>query len=193
MPELVAQGAGQVVDAVEGVRMRLEKACEQLGGDVLHAQPEGEAAEVVGELVLLRQQLKGGVVALQRVAQVAGLVPRDAEQPPGMAAAFVELQRLQGRLRGDLGLFGLQRVEGLAQERLGRQGLQLADCGVEAGERLGRSALAGSAAGELGARGHGGLFGKQGRGGGQSLGADGRRHAGDSVCGGAAPASVTYA
>ena len=57
---------------------------EQLLGDRLLAQLEGEPAEVVGDLAVFGQQLQRGLVARKSAPEVAGLLAGDGQQPPAM-------------------------------------------------------------------------------------------------------------
>ncbi len=112
-----------------------------------------------------------------------------------MAVALVLLQRLQGGFGGGMGILGLQVLDRLAQERLGGEGLQLADRGVQSGESLGLGGgvFGEGGVGEAGACADRGLFGQERHGRGQGFGPERGGHGDQSDGRGMSPGSPYYA
>ncbi len=125
MAELVAHGAGEVVCRVDVPGARGGVSGEQSLGQVLESEPIGEPPQIVGQVLLVGQQLDSRLIALQRAGEVSGFVAGDAQQPPGMAATFVLLQRPERRFRARLIVVDPQRIDGLVQVRTDGQLLEL--------------------------------------------------------------------
>ena len=95
----VAERTGEVVQPFRMIGVAGQEMLEQLGGERLLAELEGEPAEVVGDLAVFGQELERALVAGQGVTDVAGLLAGDRQQPPAVAVALVDLKRADREVR----------------------------------------------------------------------------------------------
>jgi hypothetical protein len=114
---LVLHRRGQVAHRAPGGGVRRHVAPKQLLGEFLHAHSVGEAAEIVGDVGLFRQQRQRGLIGLDRLGEVAGSFARHGQDVPGHAGPGVHFERLERQLGAGLDVFGAQGVDRLAQHR----------------------------------------------------------------------------
>src|ERR1700739_4877494 len=90
---------------------------EQLRGDRLLAELGREAAEGLGALAVLGQELERAFKARQGVTDVAGLLAGDRQQPPAIAVALVDLQRADRKVRRGAPVVPAHRRPALIEQR----------------------------------------------------------------------------
>ena len=101
---------------------------------------------------MIREQLKGYLIGLDRVREIAGSLPRHRQEVPPDTVFLVPLQRLDGPLAAADEVFAIERLDGPLQKRLDGQRLQFVDGFVESGQRILVGRLTHVADGHLGRR-----------------------------------------